>query len=77
MCEAEEQAQRTLGHYSRRAIPFWEGTKDHDVSQVGLGLGFRFRVQGLGLGSRYNSGKAPLNHQVSQVIKKLTCPVVK
>src|SRR4030095_3118841 len=26
-------AERTLGHYSKCAEPFWEGTKDHDVSQ--------------------------------------------
>eukprot|EP00287_Rhodomonas_sp_CCMP768_P022671 CAMPEP_0202821826 /NCGR_PEP_ID=MMETSP1389-20130828/10644_1 /ASSEMBLY_ACC=CAM_ASM_000865 /TAXON_ID=302021 /ORGANISM="Rhodomonas sp., Strain CCMP768" /LENGTH=211 /DNA_ID=CAMNT_0049494661 /DNA_START=188 /DNA_END=820 /DNA_ORIENTATION=+ len=28
-----ELVERTLGHYSRRAEIFWEGTKDHDVSQ--------------------------------------------
>jgi SAM-dependent methyltransferase len=26
-------AARTLGHYEARAQEFWEGTKDHDVSQ--------------------------------------------
>jgi SAM-dependent methyltransferase len=26
-------AQRTLGHYEARAQEFWEGTRDHDVSQ--------------------------------------------
>src|SRR4030095_741721 len=26
-------ADRTLGHYDQRAAQFWEGTKDHDVSQ--------------------------------------------
>ena len=26
-------AARTLSHYSRRAREFWEGTRDHDVSQ--------------------------------------------
>jgi SAM-dependent methyltransferase len=26
-------AARTLGHYETRAQEFWEGTKDHDVSQ--------------------------------------------
>lgn len=24
---------QTLTHYSNRALPFWEGTKDHDVTQ--------------------------------------------
>jgi SAM-dependent methyltransferase len=26
-------AQRTLGYYEREAIPFYEGTRDHDVKQ--------------------------------------------
>ncbi len=26
-------ADRTLGHYDTRADQFWEGTRDHDVSQ--------------------------------------------
>ena len=26
-------ADATLRHYSQRALQFWEGTKDHDVSQ--------------------------------------------
>jgi SAM-dependent methyltransferase len=26
-------AERTLGHYETRAQEFWEGTRDHDVSQ--------------------------------------------
>lgn len=26
-------AERTLGHYSQQAQAFWEGTRDHDVSQ--------------------------------------------
>lgn len=26
-------ADATLSHYSQRAVQFWEGTKDHDVSQ--------------------------------------------
>lgn len=29
----DEIAARTLGHYESRARAFWEGTKDHDVSQ--------------------------------------------
>lgn len=28
-----EIAARTLGHYDRHAEDFWEGTRDHDVSQ--------------------------------------------
>lgn len=31
--QIQQLTQRTLGHYSRRAAQFWEGTKDHDVSQ--------------------------------------------
>jgi SAM-dependent methyltransferase len=26
-------ASRTLGHYDEHAVEFWEGTRDHDVSQ--------------------------------------------
>ena len=26
-------AERTLAHYDQRALEFWEGTRDHDVSQ--------------------------------------------
>ena len=26
-------SERTLQHYNRQAQPFWEGTRDHDVSQ--------------------------------------------
>lgn len=26
-------AERTLGHYDRSAEAFWQGTRDHDVSQ--------------------------------------------
>lgn len=29
----QEIAARTLAHYDRRAQAFWEGTRDHDVSQ--------------------------------------------
>jgi SAM-dependent methyltransferase len=29
----QELARRTLGHYEARAEAFWEGTRDHDVSQ--------------------------------------------
>lgn len=25
--------ERTIGHYNRRAAAFWEGTRDHDVTQ--------------------------------------------
>lgn len=33
-CKVEQESvAKTLGHYSRRAENFWEGTKDHDVSQ--------------------------------------------
>ena len=28
-----EISRRTLGHYNGRAAAFWEGTRDHDVSQ--------------------------------------------
>lgn len=28
-----ELVNRTLGHYHERAVDFWEGTRDHDVSQ--------------------------------------------
>lgn len=31
--ELYEITARTLDHYQRRAQPFWEGTRDHDVSQ--------------------------------------------
>ncbi|KAJ1491364.1 S-adenosyl-L-methionine-dependent methyltransferase [Baffinella frigidus] len=33
MPEAQQITEATLGHYSRRAVQFYEGTKDHDVSQ--------------------------------------------
>ena len=29
----QQLASRTLGHYESRAQAFWEGTRDHDVSQ--------------------------------------------
>ncbi len=29
----QDLASRTLGHYEARAESFWEGTRDHDVSQ--------------------------------------------
>ena len=29
----KEVAARTLGHYEQRAEAFWQGTRDHDVSQ--------------------------------------------
>ena len=29
----EETSRRTVGHYEERAEAFWEGTRDHDVSQ--------------------------------------------
>ena len=28
-----EIVRETVGHYDRNALSFWEGTKDHDVSQ--------------------------------------------
>ncbi|MGB0592033.1 MAG: class I SAM-dependent methyltransferase [Myxococcota bacterium] len=31
--DLEEIVRRTVGHYDGRAEPFWEGTRDHDVSQ--------------------------------------------
>lgn len=31
--ELSTLTERTLGHYERRADAFWEGTKDHDVTQ--------------------------------------------
>jgi len=31
--ELRQAAERTLTHYDRRAQAFWEGTRDHDVSQ--------------------------------------------
>ena len=31
--ELEEIAGRTLGHYDANAARFWEGTRDHDVTQ--------------------------------------------
>ena len=31
--ELQEISVRTLGHYNRNAQAFWEGTRDHDVSQ--------------------------------------------
>eukprot|EP00242_Pyramimonas_sp_CCMP2087_P017427 CAMPEP_0198202786 /NCGR_PEP_ID=MMETSP1445-20131203/5996_1 /TAXON_ID=36898 /ORGANISM="Pyramimonas sp., Strain CCMP2087" /LENGTH=120 /DNA_ID=CAMNT_0043873877 /DNA_START=255 /DNA_END=614 /DNA_ORIENTATION=- len=31
--ELERIALVTIGHYDRNAASFWEGTKDHDVSQ--------------------------------------------
>ena len=31
--ELAEISRGTLAHYSGRAEPFWEGTRDHDVSQ--------------------------------------------
>jgi SAM-dependent methyltransferase len=31
--DLKEIAQGTLGHYDQRAEDFWEGTRDHDVSQ--------------------------------------------
>ena len=31
--ELDHIAARTLTHYDRRAADFWEGTRDHDVSQ--------------------------------------------
>ncbi len=31
--ELQRIATRTLGHYNGRAQAFWEGTRDHDVSQ--------------------------------------------
>jgi hypothetical protein len=41
--DLEKIADLTLEHYNRRAEDFWEGTRDHDVSQqagAGGGLGF-------------------------------------
>ena len=31
--ELQNITDRTLGHYNERAADFWEGTRDHDVSQ--------------------------------------------
>lgn len=31
--ELEELSSRTLAHYQRHAASFWEGTRDHDVTQ--------------------------------------------
>jgi SAM-dependent methyltransferase len=31
--ELAQIAERTLGHYNRSAEAFWQGTRDHDVSQ--------------------------------------------
>jgi SAM-dependent methyltransferase len=31
--ELRQITARTIGHYERRAAAFWEGTRDHDVSQ--------------------------------------------
>ena len=33
MTQAHDTSKRTIGHYEGRAELFWEGTKDHDVSQ--------------------------------------------
>ena len=41
--DLEKIADLTLEHYNRRAEDFWEGMRDHDVSQqagAGGGLGF-------------------------------------
>lgn len=43
-------AERTLGHYQASAASFWEGTRDHDVSQnLGALLGALPARQGLRL----------------------------
>ncbi len=31
--ELAEISRSTIGHYDARAEAFWEGTRDHDVSQ--------------------------------------------
>jgi SAM-dependent methyltransferase len=31
--DPEKTSALTLDHYNRRAAQFWEGTRDHDVSQ--------------------------------------------
>ncbi len=31
--ELDEITRRTVGHYDGNALPFWEGTRDHDVTQ--------------------------------------------
>ena len=31
--ELSEISTRTVGHYDDRASAFWEGTRDHDVTQ--------------------------------------------
>lgn len=31
--QSKDAARRTVSHYNNRADDFWEGTKDHDVSQ--------------------------------------------
>ncbi len=33
MNDSEEKEQRTIAHYDRSANAFWQGTKDHNVSQ--------------------------------------------
>ncbi len=31
--DLDSVSEQTLGHYNGRAVDFWEGTRDHDVSQ--------------------------------------------
>jgi len=31
--ELDKISQTTLGHYAHNAVPFWDGTRDHDVTQ--------------------------------------------
>lgn len=31
--DPHDVSRRTIGHYDAHALPFWEGTRDHDVSQ--------------------------------------------
>lgn len=52
----ENVSARTLGHYNQRADAFWEGTRDHDVSQNiaallrHLGGGSPFKILDFGCG---------------------------
>src|SRR5688572_28121749 len=54
--ELAELARRTLAHYENNAEAFWQGTRDHDVSQnieallAALGSAPRYRVLDFGCG---------------------------
>ena len=32
-CDLSEASRSTIAYYDEQAVPFWEGTRDHDVSQ--------------------------------------------